>query len=266
MEVEPDFDCYMPTATDGGMDRDAGLDGGAVVTRNISFRTVLKSFVAGVAVDVFSGFSTLGTPTSTQILDADGGGAEFSLPAATTLLSVRVHPLTRDNASASIVESREYGLRLSGQSSSLEGFALISDSRELTVRLALGGSGQDDPSKALLMADVRDCAGRPVNGAQVELIDGQTKQPVAAGTETDGPHVAYTYFALPTPTCTFTTDQQEFSDWLMIDAPVNVVNGSNTHSYRLRVKGRRQATDVAPVVIVEREVELFPGVISFVRP
>jgi hypothetical protein len=265
-ELAPDFGCYERARTDAGADRDSGLDAGRVVTKSIAFRTVLRSLLEGVTVDFFSGSSTLGIPSSTQVLGGDGGAVTFSLPSTTSVLSVRVHALQRSNAAASVVEMREYGFRLSGERPSIDGFAVVSDSRALAVRLALGGSGQEDPSKALLIADVRDCTGHPVNGAQVDLIEGDTNRPVSVGTAADAPHVAYSYFALPTPMCTFTSDQQEGATWMMVNAPVNVVNGSKTRPYRVRVSGRRQATDSAPVVIVEREVELFAGLVSFVQP
>lgn len=51
----------------------------------------------------------------------------------------------------------------------------------------------------------------------------------------------------------------------MINAPVNVAGNSKGHSYRLRLKGRMRASDVAPVVLGEREVELFVGIMSVAR-
>ncbi len=263
-EVEPDFHCYRREETDGGKDGDSGVDSGAVV-RKVSFSTAFKSLAAGATVDFFHGSSTLGAPFTTEVLDSDGGAVTISLPQREAVVSARIHALPRATEAASIVETRDYGLRVTGDGRSLEGYLLVSASRDLGVREALGGSGSEDPSKALLVVDVRDCAGRPVNGAQVELLDGTTNQVVNAGAMPDGPHVSYSYFALPTPGCAFTTDQQELSTWMMVNAPVNVVNGANIHSYRVRVTGRRQAS-AAPVVIAEREVELFAGVISYLRP
>lgn len=266
-EVAPDFDCYGRDGTDGGTDRDSGVDSGVdsgTVARKVSFDTVLHTLGAGVTVDFFYGSSTLGTPFATQVLDANGA-VTISLPRREAVLSTRFHALGQASQPASIVEARDYGLRLSSDSPSLEGYVLVSASRDLAVREALGGIGSENPSKALLVADVRDCAGRPVNGAQVELFDGATNQLVNAGAMPDDPHISYSYFALPTPACTFTTDQQELATWMMVNAPVNVTGGVETHSYRLRVTGRRQA-NAAPVTIVEREVELFAGAISYVRP
>jgi hypothetical protein len=61
------------------------------------------------------------------------------------------------------------------------------------------------------------------------------------------------------------TNQQQEASWVLVNAPVNVVDGKKTHSYRLRLKGRRRETDVAPVIFAESEVELFAGVMSAVR-
>ncbi len=52
---------------------------------------------------------------------------------------------------------------------------------------------------------------------------------------------------------------------MLVNAPVNVTNGAKTRSYRLRFKGRMHESDVAPVILGEREVELFPGGTSFAR-
>jgi hypothetical protein len=50
-----------------------------------------------------------------------------------------------------------------------------------------------------------------------------------------------------------------------VNAPVNVTGNAKTHSYRLRLKGRRRESDPVPVVLREREVELFSGITTVVR-
>ena len=110
---------------------------------------------------------------------------------------------------------------------------------------------------------MRDCLGRDVGGAVFELIDGETDQPVQVATSGSGPRVAYQQFALPNPSCTFTSVGR--SDWMMLNAPVNVEGDKVTHRYRLRLKGRMRESDAEPKVFAEREVELFAGSITAVR-
>jgi hypothetical protein len=76
------------------------------------------------------------------------------------------------------------------------------------------------------------------------------------------PSVGYSEFALPNPECTFTTPGD--GAWVMVNAPVNVSDGAKTHSYRLRMKGRMRESDREPVLLGEREVELFAGAITAV--
>lgn len=68
----------------------------------------------------------------------------------------------------------------------------------------LGG----DRSKALLGAAVRDCRGRDVGGAQLELIDGEANTPVVSGTAAGEPRAVYGRFALPDRQCTYTSAER----------------------------------------------------------
>jgi hypothetical protein len=78
---------------------------------------------------------------------------------------------------------------------------------------------------------------------------------VQTGTTGTLPRAAYSLFALPSASCTFTTTGR--SEWMLLNAPVNVSGDKVTHAYRLRLKGRMRASDLEPVVLGEREVELF---------
>jgi hypothetical protein len=108
----------------------------------------------------------------------------------------------------------------------------------------------------------RDCDGHDLSGAQFVLIDDETNAPVPLGSEAGTPHQAYSRFALPDPTCTFT--DAEYPAWMLVNAPVNVNADTKTHGYRLRVQGRMRASDREPVVIAEGEVELFSGVTTVI--
>jgi hypothetical protein len=117
----------------------------------------------------------------------------------------------------------------------------------------------------MLNSWVSDCAGLPVSGAQFELIDGETNEPVPTGSDFGEPRATYYDYALPNVTCTFTSNKQSTASWTMVNAPVNVRDGKRTHAYRLRLKGRMRASDVEPVILGAREVELLSGVVSVVQ-
>jgi hypothetical protein len=269
LDVDPDWSCYNT--------RDAGADAGTLAeldprlmadasTRRVAFSvaTLLPSFYEGITADFFFGPSTLGAPALTRVFEPDAGATvQIDVPSGADSVSVRIHALPHDNPSNSIIEIREYDFPIPRSDTPIQGYALIHDMIRLGLNLALAG-GTEDPAKAIIMADARDCLGRTVSGAQFELIDGDTKVPVQVGSAPGLPHVSYSRFALPGTMCTFTTDSP--ATWMLIDAPVNVSGESKTHAYRLRLLGRQHASDSKPVVIGERELELFPGVLTLVRP
>jgi hypothetical protein len=216
-------------------------------------------------VDFFFGPSTLGAPAVTLAFDGQAPVVTLDVPIGVESVSARLRALENSQPALSLVELNEYGLAISSDGASIEGYLLIRDSRALGISLALA-SGREDPSKALIISGVRDCKGRPVRGAQLALVDGETNRPVPTGTEPGLPRVSYAEFALPSTTCTFTSNQQQESSWMMVDAPVNVTAGAKTRSYRLRLQGRLRASDAKPVVLGETEIELFPGGTTYVRP
>ena len=142
--------------------------------------------------------------------------------------------------------------------------AVISAAVDTLLANVLGNLALGDRNKAVLSAVVRDCRGRDVGGAQLELIDGETNAPVASGSEAGEPRAVYGRFALPHPECTYTSAER--SEWTMVNAPTNVSKGVITHPYRVRAKGRLRASDAEPAILDERAVELFPGDFSFVHP
>jgi hypothetical protein len=220
-------------------------------------RINIATLIAGVSVDLFFGPSTLGAPAVTRVFE--DYSVMFEVPAGITSLSARVHALVRDNGTPALAEVREYGMPLPTGANSLEGFFALQASSKLAQSLALDG-GQADPTKALLGALARDCSDRDVSGAQFELIDADTGTLVPTSSDPGAPRAAYSQFALPSVMCTYTV--AEAPAWMLVNAPVNIDGDSNTHAYRLRIKGRMRASDPKPVIFAEGDVELFPGVIT----
>ena len=217
IESDPDWSCYAGAEED--IDLDAGQDG-ATRTVTLHVAPLPQIWFAGATVDLFFGPSTLGTPSRTGVFDANASDLTFEVPSAIRTVSARVHAKTGAPEGLSVVETREYGVSISS-TDSIEAIGLIKDSRALAIDLALGG-GHEDPAKAVILASVRDCRGRPVSGAQFELIDDATNMPVPTGTAAGAVRSVYLQFALPKPTCTFTSNEQQDSGWMMVNAPVNV--------------------------------------------
>lgn len=256
VDLDPDWTCY-DTADAGLLPADAG-------TRSASFTAdgLLPGLLGGVTVDFFLGSSTLGTPVVTRVFGPDAGSVSVDLPASSTTVSVRQHALARADATRSLAELRQYDLLVPPLGAPIQSYLVLNGSRDLIVNLALGGE-REDPAKALLMSTARDCRGRNVSGGQFDLIDGETNLPVATSTAPGAPRGSYFKDALPSTSCTFTSNDQAV--WILINAPVNVSADKKVHTYRLRLKGRRSVTDSAPVVLGEVEVETFAGVVSLVR-
>ena len=262
--MEPDWSCF--DAPDDEAAADAGTAAHAA-TESIQFRLGIGplsdapdlaqrilTFTMGVTVDLYFGASTLGKPAVTRTFDQYM--VSVDVPSGTPSLSARIRPLERAMAGLSIVESREYGIPLpsAATGAAAEAAFTVRDSRKLAANLVLEG-GQEDLTKASLVALARDCRGRDVSGAQLELIDGATNLPLTGEARS-----AYSRFALPDPTCTFSNAEQPA--WWMVNAPVNTSGATKTHSYRLRLKGRMRTGDRAPVVFGETELELFPGIVT----
>lgn len=256
VDLDPDWSCYDVS--------DAGVAKGDGGTQRATFRVaeLLPGLLDGVMVDFFFGASTLGTPHLTRVLGLDAGSVSFDVPPGRTSVSVRQHALTRADATRSLAELRQYDLLIPPDGVPIESYLVLNGSRDLIVNLALGGE-REDAQKAILMSVARDCRGRDVRGAQLALIDGETNLPVAIGTAPGAPRASYFQDALPSTSCSFTSNDQAV--WVLINAPVNVSADQKTHSYRLRLTGRKSERDVSPIVLGEVEVETVAGVVSLVR-
>jgi len=264
MHVEPDWSCYpQPGALPAAQAPVAG-SGGAMGRKSVEFRltTLLPVMLDGVSVDLFLGATTLGMPLATRTVETGMDSVSFEVPVDTRLVSVRVQALTRSDSLQSVAETRQYGFPLLPGDTEIEGYIFLRDQQALVATQALAG-GQADPTKAMLSSAARDCRDRYVRGAQFELIDVATGTPVSTDAAAEGPRAAYVMNALPTTDCTFTAG--ELASWVLVNAPVNVSGDMKQRGYRLRMKGRMRASDAEPVVLGERDVELFAGSISFVR-
>lgn len=263
VELDPDWSCYAsaPPEVDQGVTRTVSF---GFLRPNANTPAPLASLVTGLTVDFFFGPSTLGEPAITCVFDGQAPVVSLEVPFGIEFVAARLRAIENAQAALSLVEVNEYGLVVSPEEAAIEGYFLIRDSRKLAISLALAG-GQEDPTKALIVSAVRDCQGRAVRGAQIELIDGETNVPVATGTAVGLPRSSYAHLALPNPDCTHTSNEQQESSWMLVNAPTNVTDGAKTRAYRLRLKGRMRASDAQPVVLGEREVELFRGGTTYVR-
>jgi hypothetical protein len=125
------------------------------------------------------------------------------------------------------------------------------------------GSEKPNASLSALNTGARDCQGRDVQGAQFELIDGNTGKAVPSGTSVGSARVVYLYNNLPDALCTYTTNSPR-AVWAMVNAPVNLGPGVPAHPYTLRFLGKRFEGE-APVVMAEYPVESYPGSITALR-
>jgi hypothetical protein len=269
--VDPDWSCYdaappPETPMPGHSDVDAGP---SAASRLVTFRlgpAQIGPLIGEVTIDFFFGPSTLGAPAVTHRSALDVDGLTFGVPMTVETLSARIHPSANANPMLSVPEFREYGFSLRSAAPVIEGYLALQASVDLIASFLVYPGQRADPERAMIVALVRDCQGREVSGAQFALFDGDSDMPVATDSTARAPRTNYFQFALPSTTgCTFTSNDQ--AAWVMIDAPTNVSTSSDstTHSYRLRLSGRMHATDATPVVIGERDIELFPRAITFVQ-
>jgi hypothetical protein len=267
--VDPDWSCYAGTATSahdadaGAAPSEAGVDKSAIL--QLTYAPGNSVPFPGGTVDFFFGHSTLGKPALTGVTDADAGTIRFTAPAGEELVSVWVHATKNPTSPVTdIVDVHEFDLPIVRSPAVIGASALVSLPVDALLANVLGAAELGDRRKAILGAVVRDCRGRDVGGAQLELIDTETNAPVAQGTGAGEPRAVYGRFALPDVSCTYTSAER--SEWMMVNAPTNVSNGAVTHAYRLRAKGRMHASDSQLVILGEPAVELFSGGFSSVRP
>lgn len=254
-DVEADWSCYDGKASAASNTRRAALF-------RLSYAPGGTIAAPGIPVDFYFGDSTLGPPAVSGVTDPMMGSVALDLPAGVQRVSVVEHA-HKDESGKNLdtYESREYDLPV--VDGIVAGTSYIEAGVNILPANVIGPGASIDVTKAYLVATVRDCAGRSVSGAQFELLDdqevlgdSQSKQPGVA-------HPIYSQFALPSATCTFTSLQD--GAWAMLYAPPNIRDSDKNRSYKLRVKGRKRASDLEPVTLVERELELFAGTLISVH-
>jgi hypothetical protein len=256
--LEPDWSCYLSITqsdADAGVLIDPGTAPSAVI--EVSYAPGNNVPFPAAMIDQFFAPSALGKPAYSGIADA-AGRLMFPAPAGTERISLHVHAVADPmNPIGEIVDTYAFDVPFAWPPHVVKASAYVTVAVDATIVNVLGSAELGDKTKAILYANVRDCQGRDVGGAQVELIDVATQAPVAVGTAACQPFGVYGRFALPDTTCTFTTAQR--SEWMLLNAPVNVSNGAVSQAFKVRAKGRMRASDVEPVILDERPVELHSG-------
>ena len=258
--AEPDWGCYEAASGSAAQDADAGAmgpDAVASVLVQVSYAPGNNVGFAGATVDQFLEASALGQPTHSGLSDA-AGQVMFTVPSHTQRISLWVHGTSNTGSAVTdIVDALVLDVPVVWPPNPIIAPALVALAVDTTIVNVLGSLEQGDRTKATLSATVRDCNGIDVSGAQLELIDAATGAPVKSGTGAGEPFGVYGRFALPDKTCTFTSWQR--SEWLMLNAPVNVGNGAVTSEYKIRATGRMRESEAAPALLDERPVELHAG-------
>jgi hypothetical protein len=257
VDVDPDWSCY---AAPGAPQLDPPVRM-AAGTATFTLMPFIPIVVDGVTVDFFFGSSTLGKPDQTRVFAPGESAVTFDVPAGSSVVAAYVHAMPRDPANRTVCELREYGCPVFQRDAQVQSLAFEQDQLALVANLSLGG-GQADPTKSLITSVARDCQGRELRGGQFELVDADTNSVVQTGTDPGMPQSAYFQNALPTTACTFTSNDR--SAWVMVNAPVSVMDNKPTRRFVVRLKGRMRASDAMPVVIGESPIELFAGVLSLV--
>lgn len=253
-EAAPDWTCYAQAQLQTPPARDVTFS----LAKSVP---ALIGNIEGLVADLFFGPSTLGTPSVTLKFSAGQTAQNVNVPAGLTQLSAHMHALTGSDPRYDTVDLHDYDLRVP-DTGVMHGTTAMEQSFLLAAHGTYAGA-DPDPTKASLVAEARDCQGRDVGGAQFELTDGETNQPVPFATSGTGTRQAYSQFALPNVDCTFTTSGR--AEWMVFNVPTNVSGDKLSHRYHLQLKGRMHDSDREPVVLGEHDVELFPGATTTAR-
>jgi hypothetical protein len=205
-----------------------------------------KSVIEGLTVDFHVGRTTVGAPAASRTFEPDAGEVTFPFPMNQRRVSIHTHALQRADSRFDISELRDYESPIPGDGGPVQGYIEL-------------------PDKAVLLVTVLDCAGQDVGGAQVELVDLETGVVVQSVVQQGLPRSAYLRYALPDPSCTYTSNGTNQAAWVMVNAPTNVSVDHIDHGYKVRLKGRTRADQPQPVTFAEQAVELSAGTTTAVR-
>jgi hypothetical protein len=133
----------------------------------------------------------------------------------------------------------------------------VNSETELLVSVLAGQSAASN--LAILVTGAEDCQYRDVAGAQIQMIDTTTKQPVATGTTQGAPRTFYLQDNFPQTSCTYSSNVGR-AVWAMVNAPVDT-----SQRYVLQLSGRMSASQTAPVLLDQVPVETYAGTTTVQR-
>jgi hypothetical protein len=223
----------------------------------------------GATVDIIWGISSFApgssppvaaTPNFTGQIDNAGQLLFPAPPAGQKLLTYHVSNRLADAGQAPLYWLGAVIVPPPGQTT----YNSLSLSSQHELLLSVLGSESPAANLALIVAGATDCQQRDLQGAQFQVVDSATGQPVV--TTTNGapgsPISFYLQQNLPNPACTYTSNRGGRAVWTMVNGPVTA--GSPTQ-YTLQFSGRMSASQPAPVLIDTFPVESYPGATTLQR-
>jgi hypothetical protein len=132
----------------------------------------------------------------------------------------------------------------------------LSTSSESALLKSVLGSEMARPDLALIVSGATDCQEHDVNGAQFQIVNTATGEPVVSDGSPGSPSSFYTQADFPNVACTYTSNQGGRAVWAMVNGPVTA--GSSTQ-YSIQFMGRMSASQSAPALIDSYPVESYPG-------
>jgi len=252
--------------TDAGSDAqiDSGTDAGPSATTTVQvLEFVTKQATDDILVKVFYGKSVTGTPKYAGTT-ANGGLLTFPAPPS-DVKTLSFNASTADGGAA-YTPVNMYDTPILAPPNKTIDYTISSVDQAILVSAVLG-SEPLSPAKTILVSAARDCQARDMRGGILELVDDATGQVVTTDKSTGGARIVYfNEVGLPSTTCTFTTNVSQ-SVWSVLNSPVNIdATGTSTHSYSVRLRGRRTKADPQPVVLNQVPVELWGTAGNVVRP
>lgn len=263
--ADADTDAADAAGPDSGGDAeadagaDSGGDAGPATTTVQVLEFVTKQATDGISVKVFYGKSVAGTPKYTGTT-AGGGLLTFPSPPSD------VKTLSFNASGTGYTPVNLYDTPILAPPAKTIDYTISNGDTAILVSAVLG-SEPLSPAKTILVSAARDCQARDMRGGILELVDDATGQVVTSDKSTGGARVVYfNDTGLPSTTCTYTTNVSQ-AVWSVLNAPVNMdATGTSTHSYSVRMRGRRTAADAQPVLLNQVPIELWGGAGNVVRP
>jgi hypothetical protein len=250
------------TGTDAGNAGDAGQPDAAPQPSTLHIVDFVRGTdVAGASVDFFYSLSTAGKIDLNGTTDSQGNVTFTPPPSAPPVFAYRVNPRTDPKPTDSLETIYQYD-NVIPKPPGVVGGNSITVGEVATMLSGVLGSQAAAPNTAILVAGARDCKARELHGAIITLIDGDTGLPVPTGKAAGQMRGSYLLNNFPSETCTFTDSAQAI--WAAVNVTPNMPG--NTHPYRIRMSGRKSASDAQPVNMGEKPIEIWPNASVIVRP